>query len=112
MTVCANQHYHKLLIPAHSGEIQVIERILVKLQATVPCASVDIGTGIRYRDPSDATTIMSTFTSIDGFFNWRSWESSRVRSRIQKSRTSVSFRPADVDSILTIGELSHIGADL
>ncbi|KAJ3985552.1 glycoside hydrolase family 71 protein [Lentinula detonsa] len=28
---------------------------------------------IDYRDPSEATTMFSTYTSIDGFFNWWSW---------------------------------------
>ncbi|KIJ64933.1 glycoside hydrolase family 71 protein [Hydnomerulius pinastri MD-312] len=35
-----------------------------------------------YRDPSEASTLLSTFPSIDGFFNWWSW-------------------PADVDANLT-----------
>ncbi|KAH9833684.1 glycoside hydrolase family 71 protein [Rhodofomes roseus] len=35
-----------------------------------------------YRDPSDADSLMSSFPSIDGFFNWWSW-------------------PADVDANLT-----------
>ncbi|KAJ3840950.1 glycoside hydrolase family 71 protein [Lentinula raphanica] len=28
---------------------------------------------IDYRDPSEATTMFSTYPSIDGFFNWWSW---------------------------------------
>ncbi|KAJ3899887.1 glycoside hydrolase family 71 protein [Lentinula edodes] len=28
---------------------------------------------IDYRDPSEATTVFSTYPSIDGFFNWWSW---------------------------------------
>lgn len=26
-----------------------------------------------YRDPSDTSSLLSTFSSIDGFFNWWSW---------------------------------------
>jgi glucan endo-1,3-alpha-glucosidase len=28
---------------------------------------------ISFRDPSQANTLLSSFPSIDGFFNWWSW---------------------------------------
>ncbi|KAF7978719.1 hypothetical protein HWV62_45005 [Athelia sp. TMB] len=74
----------KPLVSTYSGESQG-DSFWSSFKSTLSSSGIDIVLApafTSYRDPSDASSLLSTFASIDGFFNWWSW-------------------PADVDSLLT-----------
>ncbi|KZP19016.1 glycoside hydrolase family 71 protein [Athelia psychrophila] len=80
----AYQWKGKPLVSTYSGESQG-ESFWSSFKSTLSSAGVDIVLApafTTYRDPANATALLSDFASIDGFFNWWSW-------------------PADVDSLLT-----------
>ncbi|KAG1722687.1 glycoside hydrolase family 71 protein [Suillus paluster] len=73
-----------ILVSTYSGE-SYGEDFWASFKSTLQSQGIDITLApafTTYRDPSDATSLVSTFPSIDGFFNWWSW-------------------PADVDANLT-----------
>ncbi|KZP15020.1 glycoside hydrolase family 71 protein [Athelia psychrophila] len=74
----------KPLVSTYSGESQG-ESFWSSFKSTLSSAGVNIVLApafTTYRDPANASSLLSTFPSIDGFFNWWSW-------------------PADTNSLLT-----------
>ncbi|EIW76482.1 glycoside hydrolase family 71 protein [Coniophora puteana RWD-64-598 SS2] len=75
---------NNLLVSSYSGE-SYGDSFWSGVKSTLSGQGIDITFApafTSYRDPSENTTLLSTFPSIDGFFNWWSW-------------------PADVDANLT-----------
>ncbi|KAG2124416.1 glycoside hydrolase family 71 protein [Suillus clintonianus] len=73
-----------ILVSTYSGE-SYGEDFWASFKSTLQSQGIDIALApafTTYRDTSDAASLVSTFPSIDGFFNWWSW-------------------PADVDANLT-----------
>ncbi|KAG2040412.1 glycoside hydrolase family 71 protein [Suillus americanus] len=73
-----------ILVSTYSGE-SYGEDFWASFKSALQSQGIDIILApafTTYRDPSDAASLVSTFPSIDGFFNWWSW-------------------PADVDANLT-----------
>ncbi|KZP32592.1 glycoside hydrolase family 71 protein [Athelia psychrophila] len=80
----AYQWKGKPLVSTYAGESQG-DSFWSSFKSTLSSAGIDIVLApafTTYRDPADASSLLSTFSSIDGFFNWWSW-------------------PADVNSLLT-----------
>lgn len=66
----------KPLVSTYSGESQG-DAFWLSFKSTLASEGVDIVLApafTTYRDPSLASSLLSIFSSIDGFFNWWSWQ--------------------------------------
>ncbi|EIW80344.1 glycoside hydrolase family 71 protein [Coniophora puteana RWD-64-598 SS2] len=69
-------HYNsKVLVSTYSGE-SYGDSFWSSVKSTLSGQGIDIALApafTSYRDPSQASNLLSTFPSIDGFYNWWSW---------------------------------------
>lgn len=64
-----------ILVSTYSGETYG-ESFWADFKSTLAGEGITISLApafTSYRDPDDADSLMSNFTSINGFFNWWSW---------------------------------------
>lgn len=76
------------LVSTYSGEGEG-DSFWTSLKTTLSGSGIDIVLApafTKYRDPSDAASLLSDFSSIDGFFNWWSWWALSAMCTIEKAK--------------------------
>lgn len=103
----------QVLVSTFSGE-SYGDAFWSSVKSTLSSAGVSISFApafLSYRDPSQATTAVSTFTSLDGWFNWWSWPADN--GDLLTTDTDIAYKnaiKAERSGPYIMGEWSIFGA--